>query len=249
MRILFANLGYATGINGTLRQHIGKSFRHALQSRAMQNRVLVQFKAIIEKTDPDLCCIVELDQGSVHSAFLNQMQALVCARYPVSDVTSKYGPDSPLSKLPFHTGKSNGFLAKETTVFSHLYFEHGTKRLIYQIDLAPNLTLFFAHFSLQRKVRARQFLEIGRVTARTAGRIIIFGDFNTLSGLSELSPLIADGRLILLNSPDVPTFRFHRWQTVLDLCLASPSLVASCRLQVIDQPFSDHDALLLEIDD
>ena len=248
MRILFANLGYATGINGSLRQHVGKAFRHALQSKAMQNRVLEQFKAILKDNDPDLACIVELDQGSVHSAFLNQMDALVCALYPVSDVAGKYGPNSPLSKLPFHSGKSNGFLAKKRLLFKHLYFEHGTKRLLYQIDLQPNLTLFFAHFSLQRKVRAMQFLEMGRIVKRTAGQIIVFGDFNTLSGLGELAPLVADERLVLLNSPDVPTFRFHRWQTVLDLCLTSPSLAASCRLHVIDQPFSDHDALLLDID-
>ncbi len=249
MRILFSNLGYATGINGTLRQHIGKAFRHAVQSKAMQNRVLAQFRALMEQTNPDLCCVVELDQGSPHSRYLNQMAALVSARFPVFDVADKYGLGSPYSKLPFHSGKSNGFLAQQPQVFKHLYFEHGTKRLIYQINLQANLILFFAHFSLNRKVRAAQFHEMARIIEGTAGEVIVFGDFNTLSGLSELAPILANQRLVLLNSPDVPTFRFHRWHTLLDLCLTSPALVSSCRLQVIDQPFSDHDALLLEIDE
>lgn len=248
MRILFSNLGYATGINGTLRQHVGKVFRHALQSKVMQNRVLGQFRAILEHTDPDVCCIVELDQGSVHSAYLNQMAALVSERLPVFDVADKYGPSSPYSKLPFHSGKSNGFLAKTPLVFKHIFFKNGTKRLIYQIELQPSLTLFFAHFSLNRNVRACQFLEMQRLVDQMTGQVIVFGDFNTLHGLKELTPLLAGGRLHLLNSPHVPTFRFHRWQIILDLCLTSPALAASCRLQVLDQPFSDHDALLLEVD-
>ena len=248
MRILFSNLGYATGINGTLRQHVGKAFRHAVQSQAMQRRVLAQFRTLLEEADPDVCCIVELDQGSVHSAYLNQMAALVSERLPVFDIADKYGPSSPYSKLLFHSGKSNGFLAKKPLIFKHLFFEHGTKRLIYQIELRPDLTLFFAHFSLKQKIRGCQFLEMRRLVDQITGQVIVFGDFNTLYGLSELAPLFANDRLALLNSPDVPTFRFHRWQTILDLCLSSPSLAPSCRLHVIKQPFSDHDALLLEID-
>ena len=247
MRILFSNLGYATGINGTLRQHVSKSFRHAFQTKAMQHRVLDQFSKIIEQMNPDLCCLVELDQGSLHSEYFNQIEALVSTKYPVYDIADKYGPDSHHSKLLFHKGKSNGFLAKTPQDFQHLYFKHGAKRLIYQIVLRPNLTLLFAHFSLQREVRAIQFVEMRALVSRTLGDVIVFGDFNTLTGLSELSPLLAGDFLQLLNAPDVPTFRFHRWSHILDLCLVSPTLATSCRLQVIDQPFSDHDALFLEI--
>jgi endonuclease/exonuclease/phosphatase family metal-dependent hydrolase len=247
MRILFSNLGYATGINGTLRQHAGKVFRHAFQTRAMQHKILAQFSKIIAETNPDLCCLVELDQGSIHSGYFNQMKALVSAQYPVFDIADKYGPQSHISNLLFHRGKSNGFLAKAPLVFERLYFEHGTKRLIYKIQLREELTLFFAHFSLTRKIRAKQFVEMKRLVEATAGDVLVFGDFNTLTGLGELKPLVEGDFLTLLNSPDMPTFRFHRWHHILDLCLVSSTLAPQSQLEVIAQPFSDHEALLLEI--
>jgi endonuclease/exonuclease/phosphatase family metal-dependent hydrolase len=247
MRILFSNLGYATGINGTLRQHAGKALRHAFQTKAMQHRILAKFSAIMAQENPDLCCLVELDQGSIHTAYFNQITALACANYPIFDIADKYGPGSRASQLLFHRGKSNGFLAKSPQRFERLYFEHGTKRLIYKIILTSTLTLFFAHFSLKRQVRARQFLEMRRLAQDSGGDVLIFGDFNTLNGLSELGPLLDGDFLHLLNPPDKPTFRFHRWQHTLDLCLCSPGLLSSCSLTVIDQPFSDHAALLLDI--
>jgi endonuclease/exonuclease/phosphatase family metal-dependent hydrolase len=247
MRILFSNLGYATGINGTLRQHAGKAFRHAFQTKAMQHRTLAKFRAIMMHEDPDLCCLVELDQGSIHSAYFNQITALVCPQYPVFDIADKYGPNSRTSQLLFHRGKSNGFLAKSPQSFERLYFEQGTKRLIYKIALSTSLTLFFAHFSLKRQIRAGQFLEMRRLAEETCGDVLMFGDFNTLTGLGELAPLLDRNFLHLLNPSDKPTFRFHRWQHTLDLCLCSPSLLSACSLAVIDQSFSDHAALLLDI--
>jgi endonuclease/exonuclease/phosphatase family metal-dependent hydrolase len=249
MRILFSNLGYATGIDGSLRHHASKILRHAFQTKVMQRRILAQFNSIIEETKPDLCCLVELDQGSVHSSYFNQMKALISAQYPAFDIADKYGPQSHLSSLWFHRGKSNGFLAKAPKVFERLYFEHGTKRLIYKIELRPNLTLFFAHFSLTRRTRAKQFIEMKDLVETTSGQVLVFGDFNTLTGLAELKPLVDENCLKLLNSPDMPTFRFHRWNHILDLCLVSPALEPFCRLDVIAQPFSDHEALLLEIEE
>lgn len=246
MKILFSNLGYATGINGTLRQHAGKALRHAFQTKPMQNKILAQFRAMIAQHKPDLCCVVEIDQGSLHSGYFNQMEALKSADYPFFDIADKYGPGSRFSKLPFHEGKSNGFLARQAQTFSHHYFQHGTKRLIYKIALQSDLTLFFAHFSLNAKTRANQFVEMKRMAEQEPGGVIIFGDFNIFTGPHELKHLLEGDFLCLLNTPDIPTFRFYRWQHTLDLCLCSPSLMDGFRLQVIDQPFSDHDALLLE---
>lgn len=246
MKILFSNLGYATGIDGSLDHHARKAFRHAFQTSAMQRHVLLQFRAIIEHNDPDLCCLIEVDRGSAHSNAFNQIEALRSSSYPVFDIADKYGPGSRLSKMPFHHGKSNGFLAKTPIEFAHLYFESGSKRLIYKIQLAPELTLFFAHFSLSKKVRAKQFLEISKLVESTTGQVILLGDFNIFTGLGELEPLLAGNDLQLMNPIGVPTFRFHRWQHMLDLCLCSPFLVPKLKLSVLQQSFSDHDALLVE---
>jgi endonuclease/exonuclease/phosphatase family metal-dependent hydrolase len=247
MKILFSNLGYATGIDGTLGHHARKALRHAFQTKAMQHQVLLQFGAIIEQNDPDLCCLIEIDRGSAHSNAFNQIEALRSTSYPVFDIADKYGPRSRLSKMPFHHGKSNGFISKASLEFSHLYFESGSKRLIYKIHLAPELSLFFAHFSLSKKVRTKQFLEMRKLIESTNGHVILLGDFNIFTGLGELEPLVAGNVLQLLNPPGVPTFRFHRWQHMLDLCLCSPSLVPDLKLNIIKQSFSDHDALLVEL--
>lgn len=245
MKILFSNIGYATGINGSFHHHVSKVLRHAHQTVDMQRSVLDQFARIVEREAPDLCCMVELDQGSIHSGHYNQIEALTSAPYPCFDIADKYGPDSPIAKLPFHMGKSNGFIARRPYTFERLYFAHGTKRLIYKLALKPGLTLFFAHFSLKAKVRTLQFGEMRGLAEAAGGEVIVLGDFNTLTGLAELAPLTAGNGLRLLNRPGEPTFRFLGWQHTLDLCLCSPSLEPSLQLHLIPQPFSDHCALLI----
>lgn len=248
MKLLFSNLGYATGISGSLFHHITKAFRHVYQPPAMQRAVLKQFRQIIETERPDVCCLVELDQGSIHSGHFNQIHALMCEDYAVYDIADKYGTDSLISRMPFHAGKSNAFLARQAFDYGFLYFTHGTKRLIYRLTLREGLTLFFTHFSLKKEVRARQFVEIRRFAEATDGAVIILADFNIFEGLSELEPLIGDGFLRLLNRPEEATFSFHRWRHLLDLCLYSPSLESEIGLRIISQPFSDHSALLVTLE-
>lgn len=246
MKILFSNLGYAKGIGGDLRTHAKRAFRHVYQTQNMQLKVLTQFRAIIEREKPDVCCMVELDQGSLHSSYFNQIKALMCEEYCVHDITGKYGEQSPLSRLPFHRGKSNAFIARQPYAFTHRYFSHGSKRLIYQITLRENLTLFFTHFSLKKHVRQQQFAEIIAFMTETPGEHLLLADFNILNGPGELEIFYRHGYR-LLNKPDEPTFTFHRWRHMLDLCLSS-SGVGGGTLQIIPQPFSDHAALLLELE-
>ncbi|GGZ24987.1 endonuclease/exonuclease/phosphatase family protein [Asticcacaulis endophyticus] len=248
MKILFSNLGYATGISGSLYHHVTRAYRHLYQAPAQQRRVLAQFRQIMEAERPDLCCLVEVDRGSLHSGFFNQIKALQCAQYDTFDIADKYGEGSPFSRLPFHDGKSNGFLARTAYPFSRLYFRHGTKRLIYRIEMDEGLTVLFAHFSLKPVVRQNQFEEITELVAGIGGEVIVLGDFNTLGGLGELDSLLAGDRLRLLNRRDEATFTFHQWQHTLDLCLYTPGLEARLGLAIIPQPFSDHAGLLVNID-
>jgi endonuclease/exonuclease/phosphatase family metal-dependent hydrolase len=248
IKILFSNLGYATGIDGSLHHHVTKVFRHAFQNQAKQRFVLAQFQQIIQREAPDICCMVEMDQGSFHSNRFNQIEALTDELYPIYDIADKYGPASRVAKIAFHVGKSNGFIARRLYFFEKLYFTHGTKRLIYKIILGPRLTLFFTHFSLNEKVRALQFSEIRRLIERVEGDIILLGDFNIMGGVRELAPLLEGDFLRLLNIPTEPTFRFHRRHHMLDLCLCSPSLVRVLQLRVIPQSFSDHCALVISYD-
>lgn len=247
MKILMSNLGYLRGIDGRLIQHMLYAHRHFYCPVDIQKRALQQLIALIDSENPDICCFVEIDKGSSTSAHFNQIEHLIGDTYPYFDIENKYALTSRLRDLPRSKGKSNAFIAKRDVPYEKLYFDHGTKRLIYKLRLSDNLTLFFAHFSLKKPVRAQQLLQIRHLLETTPGRHIFLGDFNILTGFGELKPLLAQSDLCLLNDESVPTFTFHRFEKTLDLCLCSSSLRGNLGLRVIPQPFSDHAALLLNI--
>jgi endonuclease/exonuclease/phosphatase family metal-dependent hydrolase len=247
-KILMSNLGYLRGISGRLFEHIRYLHRHIHCSVEVQKTALKQLAQLIETENPDICCFVEIDQGSSDCANFNQLEALISDAYPYSDIENKYGQASKLRHRPRSKGKSNAFMAKHPVPYEKIYFIHGTKRLIYKIILPFELTVFFTHFSLQKNIRAKQFWEIRQLLMDTPGDILFLGDFNILSGFQELAPLLQGNKLHLLNREDNPTFRFHRFERVLDLCLCSDNILPRVNLRIIPQPFSDHAALLVEVE-
>lgn len=247
-KILMSNLGYLRGINGGLTQHLLYAHRHIYCSIAAQKKSLRQLTAILEQEDPDICCFVEIDKGSSNSANFNQLEALVSEKYHFFDIENKYGQTSRLRSLSFSRGKSNAFLAKQPFDYEKIYFTHGTKRLIYKIILDKNTTLFFAHFSLKKLVRVQQLLHIRQLIQETAGDVIFLGDFNIISGFKELAPLLHENNLRLLNDENKTTFTFHRIKKTLDLCICSENIASRLNLKIIPQFFSDHSALLLEVE-
>jgi len=80
-----------------------------------------------------------------------------------------------------------------------------------------------------------------------SGEVVILADFNIMRGFSELSPLLENTDLHVLNNESEPTFRFHRRHLTLDLCICSRGLRDQIKLRVVQQPFSDHAALLVDI--
>lgn len=244
-KILMSNLGYMRGIDGRLSSHIFYAHRHIYCSEVAQKKSLRQLKEIIERENPDICCFVEIDKGSSDMAGLNQLESLINDKYHFFDIENKYGQQSRLRTFPFSKGKSNGFVAQEKLEFEKIYFDHGTKRLIYKIFLPGNITLFFAHFSLKRIIREKQLLQVRQLINEAPGDSILLGDFNILSGVSELSPLLQENNLRLMNDESKPTFKFHKINKMLDLCICTKSLAGRVDLKIIPQPYSDHSALLV----
>lgn len=245
--ILMSNLGYLRGLNGCLQHHVRYAYRHVYCPRNVQESCLKQVIELMEKEQPDLCCFVEIDKGSADMASFNQLEALVSEQYPFFDIENKYGPLSRLRSLPLTRGKSNGFLSRRKLPYEKIFFTHGTKRLVYKIYLEPTVTLFFAHFSLKKKIRSAQLLQIREMIKETPGEIILLGDFNIHSGFSELVPLLHENNLILLNREEMPTFRFHTYRLPLDLCICSHGIAKRAELKIIPQPYSDHEALVLTL--
>lgn len=246
-RMLFSNIGYARGIDGTLWQHISRATRHLYCSVPLQQAVLLQLKGIVTTETPDICCFVEIDEGSIHSARFNQLGYLLDDDYRFFDCADKYGPNSWIGRMPLHIGKSSAFMAKRELPFERLYFSKGSKRLIHKVVLPQDIVLYFTHFSLQRKIRHKQFEELKKLMAADPRPVILMADFNIMHGFKELAPLLGGTDLRVLNKETDHTFQIHRSKHTLDLCLCSESLVDRLQLKIIPQPFSDHAALLVDM--
>lgn len=247
-RILFSNIGYARGIDGTLVQHVKGFHRNFYTSRYHQEKILGQVRDIIDCCHPDLCCFVEVDQGSWSSAYLNHLDHISDDHYPVFDIADKYGDASYLNYIPFHKGKSNGFLSKNDVKFERLYLPYGSKRLIYKMHLPNNIVLYFLHFSLNKKTRAKQFSYMNGLIRDEKKPAMVMADFNIFTGFNELKILMMNTDLEIMNDEDHHTFLFYKRELALDLCLCSRSIIDKAELDIIDQPFSDHQALLVSID-
>lgn len=246
-RILFSNIGYAKGIDGTLWQHICRIGRHIYCGRSIQEEVLGQLKDIMIVEQPDIACFVEIDQGSRASAGFNQFQHMIDDQYMFFDAFNKYGEKSALNAMPFHGGKSNGFVARQSVPFERFYLQHGGKKLVYKLTLPGNISLFFAHFSLQYQVRVKQFAQMNEWVRACDGPVMILADFNIFQGFKELQPLLSGTDMVVLNDENEYTFMFHRRKMTLDLCICSDYLADKTKLKIIKQPFSDHAALLVDI--
>lgn len=248
-KIFMGNLGYLRGINGQLSDHFRYFSRYLYCPIDAQKKAVRQLTSLLESESPDVCCFLEIDKGSSDSANFNQIEALLSDQYPFYDCENKYGLSSRLRSLPHSRGKSNAFIAKQELPYEKIYFENGTKRLVYKIVLPSKHTLFFTHFSLRESVRKKQFAEVKQLLKVTGGECIVLGDFNIWNGFGELSELMGDGTLHLLSMENVPTFTFHRFRKALDLCICTKGVAPLLKLRILHQPYSDHSALLLEIEE
>ena len=145
-KIFFSNIGYARNIDGSLLQHLTGFHRNFFNSLYTQKKVLSQVRDVMNRCRPDLCCFVEVDMGSYSSAYLNHLDHISDEEYSYYDAADKYGEQSILSRLPFHQGKANGFLARSEIPYERLYLPYGSKRLIYKINLPGDIDLYFLHF-------------------------------------------------------------------------------------------------------
>ncbi|EAU41177.1 hypothetical protein FP2506_12959 [Fulvimarina pelagi HTCC2506] len=249
-RIVYANLGYLRGIDGSIRQHVGRFWRHVYTPLAAQTESIAQLTAKIKEFSPDLCCLVELDRGSITNRFFDQLPTIGSELMPVSVAHGKYGMRRPLS--PFHVsyGKSNAFLAKRPVTATDRYLRDGRKKLVYDIRLQTEtlaVRVLVVHLSLVENERARQIRELSHWVAEDHTSTIVVGDFNAFRGESELRPLLASGHLYHANKGMEPTFRFGPWRAALDTCLISEDLRNHAKITIVDQPYSDHQMLVMDV--
>ncbi|BDA85055.1 hypothetical protein Sa4125_25970 [Aureimonas sp. SA4125] len=246
LRIVYANLGYSRDINGSLAHHLSRLHHHVYTPRAAQMRSLEFVRDTMRRLKPDLSCFVEIDQGSITNGYFDQFPVLREDHHAFATIDNKYSGKAKFRRSPISRGKSNAFMATQPVEFTKRYLDHGKKRLVYDIDIS-GLRVLVVHCSLVRSVRAQQFSQIaGWIEERDAPTVLI-GDFNMFSGERELAPLMKSEKLFHANRLSGPTFRFGPYQATLDTCLISQGLEQCCSIEIIDQPFSDHQMFKIDI--
>lgn len=245
-RIVYANLGYLRAINGSIRHHLGRWHHHVYTPLRVQTESIAQLTATISRLDPDLCCLVEVDRGSITNRFYDQFPRLQGKTFVHAEAHGKYGLDRRPGRLALSHGKSNAFLAKRKVIARDRYLQDGKKKLVHEIRI-DGVRILVVHLSLAFRVRSRQIAELADWIGEEEGPTILVGDFNVFRGERELLPLLKSGHLIYANRGLEPTFRLGPYRAALDTCLMSKTLAEQAKVSVVDQPYSDHQMLFIEL--
>jgi endonuclease/exonuclease/phosphatase family metal-dependent hydrolase len=236
LRILLYNVGYATALDGSMRNYVLKFYRYLYTPRAIIRRVRMALHGLLTTEKPDICCFVEVHRR--HGFVPHEHE------YQSYHMANKYGRNSMLRHLPFFRDNCNGFVSKEEAPFERLYFKSGTKKLVYCIKLQHGITLFLVHFALKESTRKKQCEELRQMVAGR-DRVVICGDFNVFKGLGELRKLAHDCRLQLVHTN--PTFPAVKPKKSLDLFLCSKDLGPATARVLKDVQVSDHLPVMLEV--
>ena len=235
LKIFLLNLGYCTGLNGSFSQYILYGHRYLFSSKNIQENIINKLRKIIFNEKPDVVCLIEIEKG-------RQIEHLINEEYSFHDIETKYSTRSLLNKLSFFNKRSNAFISRQDLHFKKHFLKNGTKKLLYEITLPEDIKLLMAHFSLNKAVRKKQFEEINKMIENKS-RIILCGDFNIISGNSELNSLMEKSNLVI-NSCG-PTFPAYNPKRTLDVFLCSKGLKTHSK--ILTNQLSDHLPVVLEV--
>ncbi|OGJ59748.1 hypothetical protein A2881_00555 [Candidatus Peribacteria bacterium RIFCSPHIGHO2_01_FULL_55_13] len=237
-RILLLNLGYETGLDGSWRQYLLDSWRYVHTPERVQSRVREEFQSLIQSVQPDICCVLEMHH--------DPMLLKTFAAYHCKHVDPKYGNTSVLRRLPFFRDNCNGVFALDRLPCTVRQFRHGTKKLLYDVNVKNEFSLLIGHYSLHASVRQQQFEEIAALV-KDRKRAIVCGDFNDFGGSKELNSLIKHSNLRLVRPAHNKTFPACHPRKPLDLFLCSGDIVDVHAEVMTNTHLSDHLPVLLTV--
>jgi len=256
MKLLSANVGYLLDYDGSLTDYVRSPHRAVLGCADSEQRAADRLLDVLVEERPDVACLIEVDGGSFRTSTAGQVTHLAEElREHGLDYRArcdpKYGDDGVLVNLPAFGDLSNGLLLQNGHRADAHYLDAGPKRLVNEVRLADDLSLFAVHLALSGRKRRKQLRELADLVANRE-RAIVCGDFNAYGGLDELDPL-RDRTDLVLHDPGetVPPrpLDFLVTQTrTLDLFLTSPDVDVT-RCEALDVQVSDHRPVVLEVDE
>lgn len=242
MKFLLYNVRYGAGVG--YRFHLPFPCSGYLKRTGPMLRQITGF---IRGHDPDVVGLVEVDGGSFRSGRMNQAEMIASELGHYHTYESKYGERSWVRFLPVANRQMNAFLTRDQIhEQKFLYFDHGVKRLVIQLDL-EKVTLFLVHLSIKFRHRQHQLCELYSLVKNVKKPYIVAGDFNVFWGDPEIELFLAATGLRSANAGGVPSYPSWSPKMELDFILHSPGIVMR-NFEMPAVTFSDHLPLVCEFD-
>jgi endonuclease/exonuclease/phosphatase family metal-dependent hydrolase len=234
VRLLIYNIRYATGTGPAF--HLPVPGAGYLRSN---RRVLRQITDFIQKQDPDVVGLIEVDTGSIRSGMVNQADYIARSLGHFSTFECKYGVSSVNHLLPIVRKQANAFLAAPRVRGERFhYFETGIKRLIIELEL-DEIAIFLVHLSLKYRHRQYQLRALYDLVRKATKPVIVAGDFNTYWGDHELYLFMEAAGLRNANVAGQPSYPSSNPRKELDFILHSAQIEVH-RFEIPSVQFSDH---------
>ncbi len=242
MKILLYNIGYSTGLKGSLKEYFLKFWRYLWSSK----KTVIRIAKFLRKQNADVICLLETDVGSLRNRFRSQVKTIVKKlRIGFSQTSPKYRPNSWLNRLPFIDKQHDAILSRQHGKVIPHYLKNGMDTLVQEF-VVNNISIFTVHLGLLRKkLRKIQMKELTEILKKCPRAHLICGDFNIFDGLEEIRDFLKEARLKLVQkNPTFPAFNPRR---PLDLIMVCESIKVKTA-GVIEALFSDHLPVYVEIE-
>lgn len=241
MRLVVYNIRYGTGTG--LSYHLPVPFSGSF--RNSQER-FKDIKKFLNKLNPDIMGLVEVDGGSYRHGGTCQAQAIASFMGGESSFTVKYrGPN--ISRIPILKSQGNAVISRINSLYSVSHdLERGMKRNALEVSF-ENFSLVLVHLPLGRASRSYQLEKLKSIYMSRKKPMIIAGDYNTLNGSHELDHLIGETGLKSANTDGIPTFPCKKPRKELDFILTSPDIHIS-NFDIPEVDLSDHLPLVCDFE-
>jgi endonuclease/exonuclease/phosphatase family metal-dependent hydrolase len=242
MRFLLYNVRYCAGTGG--RFHFPFPGSGYLRRTTRNLERVTEF---IGTYCPDIVGLVEVDGGSFRSERRNQAEYVAASLGHYHSYESKYEERSWAQWLPVMNKQVNAFVTSDVIQeVKFLYFEHGVKRLVIQIEI-EQLVVFLVHLSIKFRHRQYQLTDLYSLVKDVRKPHIVAGDFNAFWGDKEIELFLAATGLRNANVQGLPSYPSWAPRRQLDFVLYSPEIRVTS-FQIPQVTFSDHLPLVCDFE-
>lgn len=241
MKIMFYNIAYGTGMDGSWSRYITESWRFFW----LPFRHLREITETLKKEGPDVLCLVEVDSGSFRNRFRCQARQMAKKLLlPFYYTQAKYRRWSVWKFMTMIRKQHDAVLSRKEGEFREHFLKSGMKKLV-QEYVVEGMSIFTVHLAvLSERVRKKQLKELAGILKECPRPHLVCGDFNIHKGLGELKDFVRQtGLKRVINTPTFPSVSPSRY---LDLFFASPDIKVKGS-GVINVDYSDHLPVWVEV--